>query len=91
MEAAHIEWLSDNIAIIRGGENFIYGQPYDFVCTLIKDNDKWIIKGFHGKYTPKIRRAIQKALFTSGIEQVEYERLNMNRVRHKKLNCGGAL
>lgn len=74
MVTAHLDMITRDVGILRGGENFKYGEPYDFVATILKLNHKAYIMGYKGEYTKAIRSAIQETLTDSNITEVYYVR-----------------
>jgi len=59
-----------------------FGDPWTFSCTLIKTADEITIDAATAdKFTPTIRRAINRALFEQGITKVRYLRIKNGKKR----------
>jgi hypothetical protein len=86
MITAHLEMITDNVGIIRGGENWQYGEPYEFVLTVRIKGPEANIYGFLGCFNKEIRNEIKRVLNKAGVKRVKYERLKNKKFKIKSLN-----
>lgn len=87
---ANIEWLPRDweIAIVRAGPLLDkFGDPFEFVCTVMRKDDQAIIKGACGKrYSAATFKAIKELMEKERILNVTWERKNNEpRIVIKKL------
>ena len=82
---ASAEWVHSEIGFIRGGADWIWGDPYQFTCMVIVTGKTAEIKGFLGLYNKTIRSIIKTLLKNKGITKIVYERRNQRNTRIKSI------
>jgi hypothetical protein len=69
-----IEW---NIGVVRGGPGTEkFGDPYNFVCTIIRTGDDAYIMAACGEFNTDIYRSIASELKKIGVKNVTWDRKN---------------
>jgi hypothetical protein len=79
---AGVEWV---VGIIRSGPKFEkHGDPYNFVCTLMKENEKGFLMAASGTFTKETYKAVAELVKSLGLEEVRWEKKNIAPRKKKK-------
>lgn len=79
---AGVEWLSDEIGIVRCGAEFSeFGDPFDLAFTIKRTGDECEIKGLAAnKLSSAAACAIREALLEQGIKRATWERKKTGKI-----------
>ncbi len=70
---AHVEWTH---GVLRAGGGFDeFGDPYDFVCTVIRRGDEAEMIGAAGQFSKQTYESIKTVLAEEGVTKVHWDRL----------------
>lgn len=79
---AEVEWI---LGVIRAGKNFKkHGDPYEFVCTVMRENDRAFLLAAGGTFTKETYKAIEQLLRQMGITVIRWDKKNIKHRRIKK-------
>lgn len=72
---ASIDW---NIGLIRAGKlHKEYGDPFDFIVTVMKQDRKAFLCGASGVFDKQTYAAVKKVLDTLDLDEVSWEKKNI--------------
>lgn len=79
---ADVEWV---VGVIRAGPDFQrHGDPYEFVVTIMKENDKAFLMAASGIFTKETYDAIKQLVASLGIKEVKWDKKNIKARNIKK-------
>lgn len=79
---ADVEWV---VGVIRAGPSFEkHGDPYNFVCTVMKENRKAFLMAASGTFTKETYQAVETLVRSLEVDEISWDRKNINPKKVKK-------
>lgn len=79
---ADVEWV---VGVIRAGPDFKeHGDPYEFVCSIMKQDRKAFLMAASGTFNKETYKAVEQLVRTLDVDHVSWDRKNIKQRKIRK-------